>query len=148
MSRGEPHDEDLWGPTPVDLERQHKEKTMGRPVNKRNFGATGVDAAPTVPIRFYSGGSLYEGKILSQRATNKFNCSNDGDSVTEVCTLTSDGSAPNANGECQIIGIVDGGGAIAIKKLFNRTAVDFNNNRYTWTAEDDSTESLLRLTAI
>ena len=120
---------------------------MGRPVNKRYFGTTG-GAAATVPIRFQSGGTVYEGKILSQRATNKFNCSDDGDSVTEVCTLTSDGSAPNANGECQIIGIASGGDAIAIKKMYNRTCVDYDNNRYTWTAEDDSTESLLRLTAL
>jgi hypothetical protein len=27
-------------------------------------------------------------------------------------------------------------------------AVDWDNNRYTWTVEDDSTESLIRLTAI
>ena len=47
---------------------------MGRPVNKRNFGATGVDATPTIPIRFHDGSSLIEGKILSQRGTNKFNC--------------------------------------------------------------------------
>lgn len=32
--------------------------------------------------------------------------------------------------------------------MFNRTAVDFDNNRYKWTVEDDSTESLIRLTAI
>jgi len=121
---------------------------MGRPVNSNNFGATG-GSSPTVPIRFQSGGSVIEGYILSQRGTNKFNCSNDAGSVTEVCRLTDDGSAPNANGECQIIGIVDGGGdAVAVKKLFNRTAVDYDNNRYTWEAQDDSTESLLILTAI
>ena len=45
-----------------------------------------------------------------------------------------------------MLGIADS--AVAIKKLFNRTAVDYNNNRYTWETEDDSTESLLRLTAI
>lgn len=121
---------------------------MGRPVNKRNFGATGVDATPKVPVRFHDGSNLIEGYILSQRGTNKFNCSNDGDTIAQVSRLTADGSAPNAAGECQIIGIGDGGGAIAIAKLFNRTAVDYSNNRYTWTAEDDSTESLLRLTAI
>jgi len=121
---------------------------MGRPVNKRNFGATGVDATPKVPIRFHDGSNLIEGYILSQRGTNKFNCSNDGDTITRVCRLTSDGSAPNADLECQLIGIGSGGDSIAIKKLFNRTAVDYDNNRYTWEAEDDSTESLLRLTAI
>ena len=91
---------------------------------------------------------LSKSNLKFDGGTNKFNCSNDGDTITRVCRLTSDGSAPNANFECQLIGIGAGGGAIAIKKLFNRTAVDYNNNRYTWTAEDDSTESLLRLTAI
>ena len=128
----------------VDLERQHKEKKMGRPVNKRYFGLTG-GATPKVPIRFYST-SLIEGYILSQRGTNKFNCSNDAGSTTAVCRLVE--AAPSANNECQLIGIGAGGGAIAIKKLFNRTAVDFSGNRYTWELEDDSTESLLRLTAI
>jgi hypothetical protein len=132
----------------VDLERQHKEKTMGRPVNNRNFGATGVDATPKIPVRFHDGSNLIEGKILTQRGTNKFNCSNDGDTITRICRLTIDGSAPNADLECQIIGIGAGGGAIAIKKIFNRVAVDYNGNRYSWTVEDDSTESLLRLTAV
>ena len=44
---------------------------MGRPVNKKNFGATGVDAAPTIPIRFHDGTSLIEGKIVSQRGNAK-----------------------------------------------------------------------------
>ena len=121
---------------------------MGRPVNKRNFGATGVDATPTIPIRFHDGSSLIEGKILSQRGTNKFNCWNDAGSVTRVCTLTSDGSAPNADKEALLVGIGTGGNAINVRKMFNRTCLDYDNNRYTWTAEDDSTESLLRLTAI
>ena len=120
---------------------------MGRPVNKRFFGATGL-AEANVPIRFHDGSNLIEGYILSQRGTNKFNCSNDGDTITQVSRLTIDGSVPNAEGECQLIGIAAGGNPVAIKKLFNRTAVDYNNNRYTWEAQDDSTESLLVLTAI
>jgi hypothetical protein len=118
---------------------------MGRPVNSKHFGVTG-GASPNIPIRFHDGSNLIEGYIVSQRGTNKFNCSNDGGTITRICRLTSDGSAPNANNECQLIGIADN--AVAIKKLFNRTAVDYDNNRYTWETEDDSTESLLRLTAI
>ena len=121
---------------------------MGRPVNKRNFGATGVDAAPTIPIRFHDGSNLIEGYIVSQRGTNKFNCSNDAGSITRICRLTSDGSVPNAEFEAQLVGIASGGDPVTIAKLFNRTAVDFSGNRYTWEAQDDSTESLLVLTAI
>ena len=120
---------------------------MGRPVNKRYFGVTG-GADANVPIRFHDGSSLIEGYIVSQRGTNKFKCSNDAGSITRVCRLTSDGSAPNADLECQLIGIAAGGDPVAVKKLFNGTAVDYDNNRYTWEAQDDSTESLLVLTAI
>ena len=120
---------------------------MGRPVNSKHFGETG-GASPNIPIRFHDGSNLIEGYIVTQRGTNKFNCSNDAGTITRICRLTSDGSAPNADLECQLIGIGSGSTPIAIKKLFNRTAVDYNNNRYTWETEDDSTESLLRLTAI
>ncbi len=120
---------------------------MGRPVNKRYFGVTGVNATPRIPIRFYSS-SLIEGYIVKQRASNKFKCSNDAGSTTAFCTLTADGSTPNADNECQLVGIGSGGAAIAIKKLFNRTAIDYAGNRYTWDVEDDSTESILRLTRI
>lgn len=118
---------------------------MGRPVNKRYLGVTGVDAQPTLPIRFFST-SLIEGYIVAQKGTNKFKCSNDAGNVTATCRLVE--TTPNADNEAQLIGIVDGGNNVAVKKIFNRTAVDWNNNRYTWTVEDDSTESLLRLTAI
>ena len=65
----------------------------------------------------------------------------------KICRLVNE-IAPNAEGECSLVGITPGGGAIILKKMFNRTAVDFDNNRYKWTVEDDSTESLIRLTAI
>jgi len=43
----------------------------------------------------------------------------------------------------------DGTGTqVRIKKLYNRTARDFSNNRYKWVIEDDSTETVLRLTAL
>ena len=120
---------------------------MGRPLNKRFFGATGA-ADATVPVRFHDGSNLIEGYIVEQKGSNKFKCSNDGDTITRTCFLTSDGSTPNANEECQIIGIGAGGAAIAIAKITGRKAVDFDGNSYTWATEDDSTESLLRLTAI
>jgi len=41
-----------------------------------------------------------------------------------------------------------GGTQVFIKKLFNRTCVDFNNNRYTYVIQNDSTASIMVLTAI
>jgi hypothetical protein len=120
---------------------------MGRPINKRYFGATG-GADANIPIRFHDGSNAdVEGYILSQRGTNKFNCSNDAGSATAICRLVNKLEGLAA-GECSLVGITDGGDAVVLKKMFNRTAVDWNSNRYTWEAQDDSTESLIRLTAI
>ena len=47
---------------------------MGRPINKRFFGATGDNTQPTIAIRYHDGTASREGHILSQRGTNKFNC--------------------------------------------------------------------------
>jgi len=119
---------------------------MGRPVNKKNFGATGVDAAPTIPIRFHDGTSLIEGKIVSQRGNAKFLCSNDAGNITRICRLVNKIS-PSAEFEASLIGIAPGSSPRIISKIHNRTAVDFDGNRYTWECQDDSTESLMILTA-
>ena len=108
-----------------------KEKTMGRPINKRNFGATGDNTTPTIPCRYHNGSNSVEGYIVDQRGSNKFTVTTDGN-TTFVCRLPDAGA----------------GTTVQVKKMFNKTAFDWNNNRYTWAAEDDSTESLLRLTAI
>jgi len=119
---------------------------MGRPINKRYFGATGDNTQPTIPVRYHNSSASVEGYIVSQRGTNKFTVTTDGN-TTYVCRLVNE-IAPNAAGEMSLVGIGVGGDPIILKKMFNRTAVDWNGNRYTWTVEDDSTESLLRLTAI
>jgi len=41
-----------------------------------------------------------------------------------------------------------GGNQVRVAKLYNRTCRDFNNNRYTWEVQNDSTETILVLTAI
>ena len=115
---------------------------MGRPINKKYFGATGASDA-TIPVRFQSGGSVYEGYIVRQLGSKKFECStDDGTTAVEICTLTSDGSAPNANGECSI---VDNNG-VGMIKISAHKCTDASGNVYTWEVEDDSTESIFRTT--
>jgi len=54
-----------------------------------------------------------------------------------------------AANEMSIDGVVAGGAqGIKIKKLYNRTCRDFSNNKYKYTAQNDSTVSLLVLTPI
>ena len=117
---------------------------MGRPVNKRNFGATGA-ADATIPVRFWDGDSSEEGYVVAQKGTNKFKVT---DGVTTITGRLVNEITPNGAGEISIVGIAPGSTPVILKKMFNRTAVDWNNNRYTWEAQDDSSQSLLILTPV
>lgn len=126
------------------LRTSTKEKTMGRPINKKYFGETGNINNPTIPVRYYAAGESVEGYIVSQKATNKFKVN--GASGLALCRLVNK-IAPDAYGECAVVGMLDGSPVI-IKKLRNKTVIDWYNNRYTWEVQDDSSESILVLTAI
>ena len=145
---------------------------MGRPVNKRYFGLLDDGTNFTVNVQVGSESESEEGYILRQRSTNKFlvNDKKDGTnssvaeatadaaansgSTTEgnvaVCTLVDKASGALGANEMSLQGTVAGGGGnqVRIKKLYNRTCRDFDNNRYTWEIQDDSTESIMILTAI
>jgi len=129
---------------------------MGRPINKRYFGTTGTGTGTglltgnNLPIRFKSGGTVYEGFIVKQVGSRRFKCStDDGTTAVEKCLLTAGTSSdPVNNGEAVLLGLLNGSQPISIRRLTNRIAIDFSSNRYKWTLTDDSTETLLILTAM
>jgi len=143
---------------------------MGRPINSRYLGRTanGGDLTDeeriSAKVKVGTNSVSTTGILLSQRTETKFkvNDTANGTAVnvngTQVdgtagtgnvgfCTLV-DKDTPGDN-EMVIEGYVDGAGAgVNIRKLHNRTMIDFNNNRYTWEIQDDSTANILVLTAI
>jgi hypothetical protein len=146
---------------------------MGRPINKRHFGrlADADDArfAPlndtffniSINVQVGANAESESGYILRQRSSRKFLVNDDkaGTKITPsgsgtgnvgVCTLVDKASGALGANEMSIQGTLsDGAGTqVRIKKFYNRTCRDFNNNRYTWEIENDSTETVLRLTAI
>ena len=129
---------------------------MGRPLNKRYFGATGTGTGTglltgnNLPIRFKTGGTVYEGFIAKQVGSRRFKCStDDGTTAVAKCLLTAGtNSDPVNNGEAVLLGLLNGSQPISIRELTNRIAIDFSSNRYKWTLTDDSTETLLILTAM
>jgi hypothetical protein len=158
-------------PHRVDLERQHKEKQMGRPINKRNFGrlANAADTAGMpysdslfnikINVQVASNPETESGYIIRQKSGNKFlindlktgtkrTTAGSGTGNVGVCTLVNKAAGALAADEMAIQGRKTDGQYVNIKKLYNRTARDFNNVRYTWTVTDDSTETTLQLTAI
>jgi len=106
----------------VDLERQLiKEKTMGRPINKKHIG-DGAGKIQVTAVRFAAGAEIAaatESHIVSQRSTNKFNVT-DG-TKTEVCTLVN--KTPGALAASEFcINIADSAGVTKqVTKLRNRT---------------------------
>jgi hypothetical protein len=122
---------------------------MANKLSKRYFGVTG-GSTPKIPIRFKSGGTVYEGYIVNQVSARRFKCStDDGTTAVEICKLVQGtNSDPASNGEATLVGINASGNPVTLRKINFRTVSDFNSARYKWTLSDDSTETLLILTAI
>jgi|TARA_B110000259_G_scaffold47990_1_gene56033 hypothetical protein len=71
---------------------------MGRPLNKRLFGAAGVGptaAGAEIKVNFHNGTAVKEGYIVKQKATKKFVCEEIGTGGLFTCTLTT-GKLPAA----------------------------------------------------
>lgn len=145
---------------------------MGRPINDRYLGATqaagGADLTNegrlTAIVKVATNSVSETGIVLSQRSETKFKVNDtangtavnadgtkrDGTSGTGnvgYCVLV-DKDVPG-NNEMVLKGYVSGtGDGVNIRKMHNRTCIDFNNNRYTWEIQDDSTANVLVITAI
>ena len=132
---------------------------MGRPLNKRYFGTTandlvGDDKSSEGKLSInckVTGQSISQiGIIVSQRSETKFrvNDAADGSGNEGVCTLVDKAPGSLADGEMTLQGYIDGETIVNIRKVQNRTMLDFDNNRYTWEIQDDSTTNILALTRI
>ena len=127
---------------------------MGRPINKRYFGATGSGTDQTdganIPIRFKSGGTVYEGFIVKQVGSRRFKCStDDGTTAIEICVTVDAGASfdPANNGECVLLGFqANAGTPRVIRRMTNRIAWDFDGRMHKWSLQDDSSETLIVLT--
>ena len=140
---------------------------MGRPINKKYFGAQTSSSEgdyPNIPVE----AAFIDGKmtiadpesdifIVKQKSSRRFLVQSSEDGAQAVCRLVDKaGSGDDSSalgleaGEMVIVGyFVDDGGdtaAVTIQKLTNRIAVDFNDQRYKWTVDDDSTSNQLLLT--
>jgi hypothetical protein len=118
---------------------------MGRPVNKRYFGD--YDTGTQLRVAAHTGnGAVDTSYIIAQKGTNQFRVT---DGTTELeCRLVDKATGSVLLGEMVIFGTAAGvNDRLPIKKLFNRTATDFDGNRYSWEIQNDSTQTLLVLTS-
>jgi hypothetical protein len=143
-------------PHSVDLERQHKEKQMGRPLRK---DVNGVDVLGTpvsntgITVKFYDASLRTDGVLIKQRGAKTFVVAQVGNigTTSAYTTAVLKNGTPSAAGEMQMTGSTTGNldtGLINIAKITKRVATDFSGNRYTWYLESDSSADYIVLTAI
>ena len=130
---------------------------MGRPINKRYFGALGVNATPKIPVEAaWVGGKIVNATdggadifIVKQKSSRRFLVQSVDEGEQAICKLVNkvtDSSAVLV-GEMVIIGYYNGQ-AINVMKMSNKIATDFSSNRYKWAVSDDSTTNVLVLTDV
>lgn len=134
---------------------------MGRPLNKRYFGslatadqrAAGTETQENIRVEanLTTTGIVDDAYIVSQKGSNKFilrNKAGDANSQT-VCRMVNKATASLAAGEMVMFGTNGATGTrVPLKKITARKAVDYDNNQYTWSVQDDSTETVIILIAL
>ena len=99
---------------------------MGRPLNKRLFGAAGVGptaAGNEIKVNFHNGTAVKEGYIVKQKGSKKFVCEEIETPGLFTCTLTT-GKLPAAltEGEMAISFKMDDAETYTVSKITGRKA--------------------------
>lgn len=101
---------------------------MGRPINKRFFGA---NAANNIRVRFHNGTASVNGAIVSQRGSKKFKCI-DASGNTAVCSLVSVADGSLVAGQMTIKVKNDAGTVMYVTKISAHNVTASDGNRYPW----------------
>ena len=101
---------------------------MGRPLNKRFFGA---DANNNIRVRFHNGTASVDGAIVRQRGSKKFLCV-DASGTQATCTLVSTDDANIAAGQMSITVTNDSGTDLFLTKIAARKVTASDGNTYPW----------------
>jgi hypothetical protein len=116
---------------------------MGRPVNKRFFGS---GAGSQIKVRFKTGGTEYDGYIVSQRGTRKFRVS-DG-TRTIIATLVNKSTGGLDNGDVIVNVLTDGGIYEQATKLFNRVAIIEGTRKQQWNFAASESDGAVQVTDV
>lgn len=109
---------------------------MGRPLNKRYFGANAND---NLKVQFYNGTASVKGYIVRQLGSKKFECK-DVDGNTAICFLVEKASADIGAGEMTITVKNDAGTAGQITKIAGHK-VTVNNTSVPWSFSTSTSDA-------
>jgi hypothetical protein len=114
---------------------------MGRPLNKRNFGA---DDNPNLRVRFHNGTSSVNGAIVKQKGSKKFVCV-DASGTQATCSLVQDIDANLTAGQMSITVTNDAGTDLFVSKISARKLTASDGNVYPWTYTASSSDSAVQV---
>jgi len=128
---------------------------MGRPLRKDVRGTdvigTPAGAATGITVSFHDGSTVQnDGIIIKQRGARTFVVARVGTPLVRYTRVLVDGTP--AAGQMRMFGYVGQEGAaaneVSIRKITKRVATGFNDVRYTWFLENDSSADYIVLTPI
>lgn len=114
---------------------------MGRPLNKRFFGA---NTDNNLRVQFNNGRASVAGAIVSQRGSKKFKCV-DADGNTAICSLVSKADGDLAAGEMSIKVANDAGDVLYVTKIAARKITASDGNTYPWNFSTSTSDNAVQV---
>jgi hypothetical protein len=115
---------------------------MGRPLNKRNFGA---NSGNNIKVQFHNGTASVNGYIVKQTGSKKFKVREYGVSTTIfTCRLVDKASAALAAGEMTISVKTDAGVVEQVTKITARR-ITVNGVSISWNYSDSTTDGAVEM---
>lgn len=123
---------------------------MGRPIYR---DINGVDVRGSysstnagIHVQAYFDNSLHDCFIVNQKGGRTYVVQDLLTDEQAKCKLVNV-DPPSVNGTMSLVGY-SGGSPVVLHKLHKRTAIDWNDNRYTWSLQNDSSADVIILTPI
>ena len=121
----------------VNLERFKGEKQMGRPLNKRFFGAP-TAGGNEIKVQFHNGTSSVNGYVVKQLGSKKFRCT---DGIIEKdCFLTDAAAAALTAGQMSIVVKDDAGAVKQVTKIAGRKVTVDTGASIGWNFSDSASD--------
>lgn len=114
---------------------------MGRPLNKRYFGA---DANNNLRVRFNNGTSSVNGAIVKQKGSKKFVCV-DASGNQATCSLASIADANLAVGQMSITVTNDAGTDLFVTKIAARKITASDGSTYPWNFSSSTSDDAVQV---
>ena len=114
---------------------------MGRPINKRYFGA---NANNNLRVQFHNGTSSVAGAIVKQKGSKRFVCVDDA-GTQATCSLVAVADGSLTAGQMSITVVNDAGDKLFVTKIAGRKITASDGNTYPWNFSSSNTDAAVQV---